>query len=145
MIQPPPSTMSQISDMENAPPIIHKINPKDYSNILDVGEKLKDDNWAEWQELFMRAINLFPGGLSLLLGSLKRPDPIQFPAKAEIWEANNKWLGFLIVQSIESTQHIHIKRLKDTHSMWVALEAIHENDDLIEHTKKNVLGANKCL
>ena len=48
MAQPPPSTMSQISDMANAPPIIHKINPKDYSNILDVGEKLKDDNWAEW-------------------------------------------------------------------------------------------------
>ena len=48
MAQPPPSTMSQISAMANAPPIIHKINPKDYSNILDVGEKLKDDNWAEW-------------------------------------------------------------------------------------------------
>ena len=105
----------------------------------------------------MRAINLFPGRLSLLLGSLKRPDPIQFPAEAEIWEANNKWLGFLIVRNIESTQHIHIKRLKDMHSMWVALEAIHEpkghltvvsiqrmlfytrvdeNNDLIEHTNK---------
>ena len=71
----------------------------------------------------MCAIDLFPGELSLLLGSLKRPDPIHFPAKAEIWEANNKWLGFLIVRNIESTQHIHIKGLKDTHSMWVALEA----------------------
>ena len=157
MAQPPPSTMSQISDMANTPPMIHKINPKDYGNILDVGKKLKDDNWAEWQELFMHAINLFLGGLFLLLGSLKRPDPIQFPAEAEIWEANNKWLGFIIVQNIKSTQHIRIKRLKDMHSTWVALEAIHEpkghltvvsiqqmlfytrvdkNNDLIEHTNK---------
>ena len=157
MAQPPPSTMSQISDMANTPPIIHKINPKDYGNILDVGEKLKDNNWTEWRELFMHAINLFLGGLSLLLGSLKRPDPIQFPAEAEIWEVNKKWLGFFIVWNIKSTQHIHIKRLKDTHSMWVALQAIHEpkgylmvisiqwmlfytradkNNDLIEHTNK---------
>ena len=48
MAQPPPSTMSQILDMANTPPIIHKINPKDCGNILDVREKLKDNNWAEW-------------------------------------------------------------------------------------------------
>ena len=45
--------MSQISVIANLPPTIHKINPKDYGNILDVGEKLKDDNWAKWRELFM--------------------------------------------------------------------------------------------
>ena len=66
--------MSQISDIANLLPTIHKINPKDYGNILDVGEKLKDDSWAKWQELLMHTIDLFPGGLSLLLGTLKRPD-----------------------------------------------------------------------
>ena len=80
--------MSQISDIANPPPPIHKINPKDYGNILDAREKLKDDNWAKWWELFMHAIDLFPGRLSLLLGTLKRPDSTQYPAKAEIWEAN---------------------------------------------------------
>ena len=53
MAQPPPSTMSQISDMANAPPIIHKINPKDYGSILEVGEKLKDDNCVERVTLCM--------------------------------------------------------------------------------------------
>ena len=57
----------------------------------------------------MCAIDLFLGGLSLLLGTLKRPDSAQYPAKAEIWEANNEWLGFLIVWNIDSSQHIHIK------------------------------------
>ena len=74
--------MSQISDIVNPPPTIHKINPKDYSNILDVGEKLKNDNWAEWQELFMHTIDLFLGGLSLLLGTLKKPDSTKYSAKA---------------------------------------------------------------
>ena len=157
MAQSSVAILSQVSDISNAAPVIQRISPKDYNNVLDIREKLGEDNWAIWRELFMHTIDLFLGALALLQGLLTKPDSVRFPAEANTWEANNKWLGLLIVQNLEHMQHIHIKCLNNARAMWVALEAVHkpkghltvvniehilfyskaeEGDDLVEHTNK---------
>ena len=151
------AALSQVSDLRNAVLVIKRISPKDYGNVLDIGEKLGEDNWAIWQELFMHTIDLFLGALALLQGLLTKPDSVRFPTKSDTWEANNKWLGLLIIWNLEHTQHIHIKHFNNAWAMWIALEAVHEpkghfiivniecmlfytkaeeGNDLVEHTNK---------
>ena len=89
MAQSSVAILSQVSDISDAAPVIQRISPKDYGNVLDIGEKLGEDNWAIWRELFMCTVNLFLGGLTLLQGLLTKPDSVRFPAEADTWEANN--------------------------------------------------------
>jgi hypothetical protein len=102
---------------------MEKVNTKQLNSIAKLQEPLNNENWSTWNHQIAQVINL---GDIFNIMNRKIKKLAATHADLDTWTFNDKDAQCLITKSVAKSQMMHIRRLKTSHKMWMALRAIHE-------------------
>ena len=103
-------------------PNINRVQACEGSSITKLIEPLTKHNWVAWCEQMRRVLHLC-GVEEYAKGRISCPNDIKNTAN---WEFNDNYAQAVILNTITSTEMVHVGQCRTAQAVWENLEAIHE-------------------